>query len=364
MQIQSFRLKDWFNSLFSIKNRVDQVIGLDIGHSAIRMVLLDVTPQGFQLNRYTSQFLPKDAMVDQSISDDEAVTEAIRKAWTKLATPATKVVFSMPNNMVLSRKIVLTESQIDDVESVVESEVSGFVPFPIEEVSWDFFDLGEVGSQGEHEFIMCAAKKEKVEERTAIIELAGLEPVIATVDHFGLLAAMSQIEEYDPDKITAVFDLGTHKTSCTVLRKNAQIYYREQDFGGIQMNRELQKRFGLSHDDAEVGKRDRVLPEGFESMIEIPFMHGWVAEIDRMIQFFASTLSIEQELRPDLIILLGGGARLPNIDDSLMQKTGIHTIIANPFRNMQQVSSIRLRDLVYDAPCFVLACGLAMRSQA
>ena len=363
MQRTNFQLGDWLNSLFSWGYDSGPLVGLDVGHNAIKMVLLDTgtsSHQGLRLNRYSSQLLPKGAMRDGSILDEEAVSEAIRKAWTKLASPTNRVVFSMPNNMVLSRTVMLTESQMDDVEAIVESEVSGFVPFPVEEVSWDFAEISSGSTQGEHELIICAAKREKVEERLAVIEMAELEPSVATADSLGLFAALSGIEEYETGKVVAMFDLGTHKTSCMVVKNNRQIYYREQDFGGIRMNRDLQKRFGLNHDDAEVAKRDRVLPEGYETLVERPFALLWVEELDRLLQFFSNTISIEQGQRPDLLVLCGGGARLANIDEMVRKKTGVSTVVANPFRNMQH-SSMRLRDLVYEAPLLSLACGLAMR---
>jgi len=185
------------------------------------------------------------------------------------------------------------------------------------------------------------------------------------VESFAMMTAFEQIQQQLPDhgmnQTFALFDIGASKIHCNVIRNGQQIYYREQMFGGQQLTRDIQRRYGISFDEAENGKRSMAMPDGYESELLHPFVDALAQEIQRALQFFYTTVSVSQYLRVDYILLGGGCSMLSGLDDAVASRTQISTMIANPFTSMVQSSSIRLKELLLDAPALLIACGLAMR---
>ena len=213
--------------------------------------------------------------------------------------------------------------------------------------------------------LICASRKEKVEERVAVAEMAGFEVAVMDVEAFAMLTAFEQLQQQLPDQgfnqTFALFDIGATKIHCSVVRNGQQLYFREQAFGGMQLTREVQRRYGLTQEEAEKGKRSMLLPEGYESELLQPFVDSLAQEIQRALQFFYTTVSVSQYLRVDYILLAGGSSMLTGLDDAVALRTQISTMIANPFTSMTQAPGIALRELLLDAPSLLVASGLALR---
>ena len=133
---------------------------------------------------------------------------------------------------------------------------------------------------------------------------------------------------------------------------------REQAFGGAQLTQEIQRRFGLSLEEAEIAKRKGGLPESYRDEVLQPFMQSLSTEVARALQFFTSST---QYNRVDHIVLAGGCAAIPAIDVMVQDRTQVSTIVANPFQSMSFASKIKPQQAAIDAPALLIACGLAMR---
>jgi type IV pilus assembly protein PilM len=146
--------------------------------------------------------------------------------------------------------------------------------------------------------------------------------------------------------------------NITVLRNDQTVYTREQAFGGSQLTQDIMRQYGMSHEEAEAAKRSGGLPETYESEVLRPFMENTALEIQRSMQFFFTSTqfnSIEH------ILLTGGSAIIPGLDEVVSARTQVNTVVANPFASMSVNPRIQLKKLVADAPSLMVACGLAMR---
>jgi len=81
-------------------------------------------------------------------------------------------------------------------------------------------------------------------------------------------------------------------------------------------------------------------------------------EVARALQFFFTSTQHNQIHH---IVLSGGCAAIPGVDEAVLKRVQVNAIIANPFVNMQVASRIRAKSLAQDAPSLMVACGLAMR---
>jgi type IV pilus assembly protein PilM len=89
-----------------------------------------------------------------------------------------------------------------------------------------------------------------------------------------------------------------------------------------------------------------------------PFMETLALEVTRALQFFFTSTQYNQV---NQIILCGGSATIPGLDAVVAKRTGVNTLVANPFAAMEKSPKIKERQLAQDAPALMVACGLAMR---
>jgi type IV pilus assembly protein PilM len=338
---------------------------MDISSSAVKMVELADAGKGAQrVERYAIESLAKDSVLDGNIANLESVAEAVRRAWKKLGTRTKNVAMALPTAAVITKKIVCPAGlREEDLEVQVEGEANQYIPFALDEVNLDFQVLGPAPSGPEEvEVLIAASRKEKVEDRVAVAEAAGLKALVMDVESYAMQTAFELIRQQLPsegrDQNVAVVDLGASIMNITVLRNDQAVYTREQAFGGNQLTSDIARHYGLSTEEAENAKRSGGLPDSFEAEVLRPFMENAALEIQRAMQFFFTSTQFNAI---DHILLTGGTSTLPGLEDMVSSRVRVNAMVANPFANMSISPRIQLKKLISDAPALMIACGLAMR---
>ncbi|HSS70296.1 MAG TPA: pilus assembly protein PilM [Casimicrobiaceae bacterium] len=360
-------LKEKLGSAFSfLQTTAPPLIGVDISSSALKLVELSETGKGaYRLERYALEPLAKDIVSDGNIANLDQVSDALRRGHKRLGTRNRNVAMALPAAMVITKKIIVPAGQTEEeLELQVEAEANQYIPFALDEVNLDFQILGPApNNTDEVEVLIAASRKEKVEDRVAIAEAAGLKPRVMDVESYATEEAFQMVAPSLPangrDQNIALVDIGAHVMHFYVLRNNQILFSRDQAFGGNQLTHEIQRAFNLSPEEAESAKRNAGLPENYDVDVLQPFMETLALEITRALQFFFTSTSYSQV---DQIVLAGGCALLPGLDELVGKRAGVNTIVGNPFANMAVSDRIRPRQLATDAPLLLIACGLAMRS--
>jgi type IV pilus assembly protein PilM len=360
-------LKEKLGSAFSfLQTTAPPLIGVDISSSALKLVELSETGKGaYRLERYALEPLAKDVVSDGNIANLDQVSDALRRGHKRLGTRNRNVALALPAAMVITKKIIVPAGQTEEeLELQVEAEANQYIPFALDEVNLDFQILGPAPNNADEvEVLIAASRKEKVEDRVAIAEAAGLKPRVMDVESYATEEAFQMVAPSLPangrDQNIALVDIGAHVMHFYVLRNNQILFSRDQAFGGNQLTHEIQRAFNLSPEEAESAKRNAGLPENYDVDVLQPFMETLALEITRALQFFFTSTSYSQV---DQIVLAGGCALLPGLDELVGKRAGVNTIVANPFANMAVSDRIRPRQLATDAPLLLIACGLAMRS--
>ncbi|MNP24472.1 Cell division protein FtsA [compost metagenome] len=211
--------------------------------------------------------------------------------------------------------------------------------------------------------LLAACRKENVEVREAALTLAGLTARVVDVEayalerSFGLLA--NQLAASGKPLTVALVDIGATMTTLSVLYDGRLIYTREQLFGGRQLTEEIQRRYGLTLEQAGLAQRKGGLPEDYASEVLQPFQQALVQQVSRSLQFFFAG---GQYSTVDHVLLAGGTASVPGLGRLIEQQLTVPTRVANPFSDMTLGSKVNGAALASDAPALMIACGLALRS--
>jgi type IV pilus assembly protein PilM len=340
------------------------LVGLDISTSGVRLVELADSGKGeLRLERYAAEPLPRGAVVDGNIENIEQVSEAVRRVWKKSGTRVKLVALGMPPASVITKKIVLPAGLSEDqLEVQVESEASQYIPFALDEVSLDFDVLGLAsGAPDDIDVMLAAARKEKVEDRVAVAEAAGLTATVMDIESYAARAALERVtagQAGAAEQIVALFQIGAQVTQISVMIGSETIYEREQPFGGNQLTQDLVRAYGLSFEEADAKKRAGDLPDSYANDYLAPFLENAATEITRAIQFFYTSTPYT---RIDQLYLAGGCAVIPGLLDIVASRTRISTAVVSPFKGMALAPGVREAALRAEAPAYLVACGLALR---
>lgn len=347
------------------KSKAPPLIGCDISSSSVKLVeIAEVGKNVYRVERYSIEPLPPDAVVDGNINNLEAVSDCLKRGWKRMGTNIKGLALALPSAAVITKKIVVPAGQLEnELELQVETEANQYIPFALDEVNLDFQVIGPApNSPDDVEVLIAASRKEKIEDRVAAAEAAGLKALVVDIESFAIQTAFELIERALPengkDQNIAIVDVGTTMMNLNVLRNGQSIYMREQPFGGNTLTQEIQRAFGMSPEEAEAAKRTGGLPDNYDAEVLAPFMDTLGLEVARALQFFFTSTQYNQV---NHILLAGGCAAIPGIDEVTTRRTSVPSMIANPFANMALSSKIRPKNLATDAPSLMVACGLAMR---
>lgn len=349
-------------NLFKKKNKA--VLGVDISSTSIKIIELAEQNGRMQVEAYASEPLPENSVVEQAINDEEAVGGAIKKALLRSRTGVKRAAVAVAGSAVITKVIQMGDGLSDDeMEQQITLEADQYIPYPLEEVAMDFEIQGPVeGDDQRVDVLLAACRKETVERREDSIEIAGIESSVVDVEAFCIERAFQLLEsqlEGEHKETVAIVDIGATMTTLNVLNHGKIIYTREQMFGGQQLTEEIQRRYGISAQEAARAKLEGGLPDDYETEILTPFKESVVQQVSRSLQFFYSS---SQYNDVDYVILAGGTSSLDGLAQLVQDKIGTPAIIANPFANMTLGAKVNAQTLANDAPGLLVSCGLAMRS--
>ncbi|MDA0823380.1 MAG: pilus assembly protein PilM [Proteobacteria bacterium] len=338
------------------------MLGIDISSTSVKLLELSRSGNRYRVESYAVEPLPPNSVVEKNITDAELVGEAIgravKKSGTRTRTAACAVAGSAVITKIISMPANLSE---DEMESQIQIEADQYIPYPLEEISLDF----EVLNPSEREpnkvdVLLAASRSDNVDRRVAALEVGGLQAKIVDVEAFGLENAITLlIDSIGDQHIIAIMDVGATTSTLSVLENNSIVYAREQLFGGRQLTDEIQRRYGLSYEEAGLAKRQGGLPDNYEPEVLQPFRESMTQEVNRALQFFYSSSQVRAV---DHVVIAGGCASISGIDKLISAKLDTKVTIANPFVNMSVASRVRADALANDAPAMMIACGLALRS--
>ena len=193
------------------------LIGVDIASTSLKLVELTETGKGtYRLERYAIEPLPKDTVTDGNISNLDQVSDALKRAWKRMGSRNRMVAMALPAAMVITKKIIVPAGQKEEeLELAVEAEANQYIPFALDEVNLDFQVLGPAPNNvDEVEILIAASRKEKVEDRVAIAEAAGLKPTVMDVESYATQEVFRLIAPSLPangrDQNIALVDVGAH----------------------------------------------------------------------------------------------------------------------------------------------------------
>ena len=347
------------------KKPSSMMVGIDIGSHCIKAVLLQETDAGLRLEALAIEPMPKGAMSERSIQDIEAIGNVIAKLKRKIPKSVQTAAVAVSGQTVITKVIFMDVSLTDaELESQIAIEADSLIPYPLDEVNIDFEKLAiNEADPSKVNVLLSAARTESVQARVGALETANLKAAVVDVESYALSRAMDVYYQQLPsdafNKCVAVVDIGAVLMLVSVVQEGETIYTRDQVFGGDQYTNSIVAYYNKSFDEAEIGKTTGDLPPNYTFEVLAPFQTSLLQQVRRAVQMFLTTSGKDQV---DYIVLTGGTAMIEGLDRLLIEELGIHTVVAEPFANIEISPKVDRNMLQRHRTQFAIATGLALRS--
>ena len=321
------------------------ILTLDIGSHSIKLAEFnEVQGGGLEMTRYAVSELGIDPQSDADRT--QFLLTTIRDLVAEAGCTPGPVQVSIAGHSVFSRFVKLPPVDASKVYQIVQYEAAQHVPFPMNEVVWDY-QLVE-GKDSDVDVMIAAVKNEIINQVTDCVTFAGLQPEIIDVAPMALYNAV----RYNYDNLpgcTLVVDIGARSTDLVFI-EGGRVFSRNVPVAGNQITQSIQNEFGCSFDDAEALKKAHAYV-GFGGAYESPKSET----VDKVSKSVRSAMArLHQELNrsinfyrgqqggsaPSLILLTGGSSVIPYTDSFLKEKLKIETDYFNPFNNVAVADTI------------------------
>jgi type IV pilus assembly protein PilM len=341
-----------------VKNK--DIVGVDIGASAVKLVQLRELKGGYQLQNVGILPLPAEAIVDNTLMDSPSIVETVRRLLESLQIKAKEAVCSISGNAVIIRKISLPVMPAEELEDQIHWEAEQYIPFDINDVNVDFQILDtDEQDLSKMNVLLVASKKDIINDYLAVFAEAGLKLVVVDVDSFAVQNAY-EANYGTGAEVVALVNLGASIMNLNIVKGGVSLFTRDVQMGGSLYTEEIQKQFGLNSEQAELKKLSAGSSEDPRLFEILQRVNDTISlEMRRSLDFYNSTAGEE---RISKVYLAGGAAKTAHLVEAVQQKLALPVEILNPFLrvavNEKEFDTGYLEEI---GPQMAVAVGLATR---
>jgi type IV pilus assembly protein PilM len=343
---------------------------VDFGAGSLKLAEFEVNEAGgLRLKQYS--ITPLGAEGAQETAREAVVSKTLQGVLTEKGIKAKTVNVCAPGFHVFSKFVKLPPVDAGKVTQIIEYEARSNVPFPLEEVVWDYQILGSAPS-GELEVLLVAIKADIVEGLFRVTEAAGLHLQLTDVSPAALCNAF-RFNYGDLEDCTMLLDIGA-KTSNLLFFEKGKVFSRSINLGANSITQDFANESKLKFDKAEKLKID----EGFVSLggayeepenanqaaiskIARQFMTRLHIQVNQTMQFYRGQ---QGGSAPQRLFLSGGASIMAYTAQFFAEKLNVPVEYFNPLRNVQIDPGINLEELARSAHSMGEVVGLALRNLA
>jgi type IV pilus assembly protein PilM len=345
-------------------------LAVDFGAGSLKLAEFEVNEAGgLRLKQYGFEALGAEG--SQETAREAVVLKALQKLLAEKGIKAKTVNVCAPGFHVFSKFVKLPPVDAGKVTQIIQYEAQQNVPFPLEEVVWDYQILGSTPA-GELEVLLVAIKADIVEGLFRTTEAAGLRLQLCDVSPAALCNAF-RYNYGDLDDCTMLLDIGA-KTSNLLFFEKGKVFSRSINLGANSITQDFASESKKKFDAAEKIK----IAEGFVSLggayeepenpdqaaiskIARQFMTRLHIQVNQTMQFYRGQQGGSAPVR---LFLSGGASIMPYTAQFFAEKLNVPVEYFNPLRNVQIDPAINLEELAHVAHSLGEVVGLGLRNLA
>ena len=336
-----------------------EVLGLDIGSSAVKLIQLRKDKSGYTVTAADIV----DIAVSKVNSDlrETNTARAICKCLESTAIQTRLAVCSVCGPEVAVRDFKFPSLPSEEIEGAILLEASQVCPFSVDDSAVDYRLISD--DDDETRGVLVAATNKLIERRVKFTEEASLSCVLMDVDGLALLNCFSECEVPEAVRTTAILNVGGSYTSLAILGDNDLPFVRDMDYAGNHIIKEIANENHLSVEDvrkilygnAGLNQSQSDLAKSLEKACQ-----KLIADVAKTLRYYTAQ---EKAGSVEKIFVCGSFALVKGFIELLDSQLSASVVLWNPFDNMRcELGQGRRGILAERGPAMVVAAGLAMRS--
>lgn len=338
------------------------MVGLDIGSSSVKAVELTKSKKGYQITGFACETLGPDAVVDGAIMDSPAVADAIKRTLAMGKFNPKGVAAGVSGHSVIVKRVVLPVATEQEVDASIQFDAEQYIPFGLSEVNMDYQVVGPAeGDDPGMEVLLVAAKKDKIQNHTSVIGLAGRNADVVDIDAFALQNAFEANYSVDPFAVVALLNIGASLMNINITKGGMPLFIRDVSVGGNQYTDILQKELQLSFPEAEDLKLGKAGDAAEADMVQ-PLLESitdlLIMEVQKTFDFFKETYPNETITQ---VYICGGTARTVGLAAKIQETFGYSAEVLNPLKSITFGPKVNAAQITSLGPALTVAVGLALR---
>ena len=311
---------------------MSQVVGLDIGTSAVRAAEIELNDRVPALGAFSQVGLPPGTIVDGEVRDQTAVADALRRLWQNGKFTSKSVVVGIAGLRAITRELDLPWVPDSEVDSAVRFQSEEVIPFTPDKTLLSAQVLADNTSEDgvkTRRVLVAAAHRDLVDGVVGAVEEAGLEVQGVDLVSSALVRALVD-PAHISDEPEAIVSVGAGLTVIVVHQQGRPQFVRTVGTGGQLATDAISSALDLPVADAEGLKRR--LEEGSPQLTAAqravdPVTQDLVSEIRNSIQYFSSLPGRSPVTR---IRVTGGGSQLKGFARELESRVRIPVLLVSP----------------------------------
>ncbi len=345
-----------------------RIVSLNLGSQSLGLAEFQAQPNGgLVLTGYRLREIPADPSAETD--RNRQIGEALPAMMRELELKAGPLDYAVSGQSVFARFVKLPSVDPDKIDRIITFEAQQNVPFPIEEVVWDYQLVGSSDAE-KIEVVLVAIKADLLEGINAAVESAGLQATRVDVATMALYNAF----RFNYSELTGcslLIDIGARTTNLLFVEPG-KVFSRSIPIGGGSITSAIAKEFNEPFGAAELRKKH----DGFVSLggayaeasdPEVARVSKLVrntmtrlhAEVARSISFYRTQ---QQGNPPQRVFLCGGTVSTPYMREFFHEKLRWPIEFFNPLRNVTVAESVPIEQVAHNAHLLGELVGLALRS--
>ncbi len=333
--------------------------GLDISDESIKFIELRVEETGIRVGKYGERKIPPGIVESGKIKDSKQMEEILLALKKEVNMKSVRV--SILENQIYLFKFRLEKAGLTSIRESIELSLEEHIPVPAPEAIFDYDILSE-DPKG-LELQVAAIPKSTVEDYLLVFRDSAIS--VHSLELEAQAIARAVIKKGDPETYMIV-DFGEKRTGIFIVSAGVVMFTSTIDFGGVELDRAIQKNFKVTAEEANKMKVEYGLQRNVMNKEIFPVLLNSVSILrDEISRHFLYWHTHEDEngntnLPIKKIILCGGDSNLIGLAEyfSVSMKTTVE--MANVWVNIINTEHYIPDIGSKQALSFAAALGLAL----
>src|SRR5690606_36402482 len=341
------------------------MVGLDIGSSAVKAVVLRRGRGGWALVAAGAAPVPEDSIQDGAAAEPTAVSEAVSNLLDSMRLKRARVTAALSGHAVIVKRLSLPPMSQAELNEAIPWEAEQYIPFDLSEVQLDYQVVGnDDATKRSLDVLLVAAKRDRIDDRAAVITQSGRKPVVLDIEAFALANAYRMNYPERTDALSVLVHVGRSVTIVCLLEAGELVFTRDISIGGQIHLDALLRELGPGGLDELTARRilhGQIPGDLSGEQVEAVLREAsaqLVLEVRKTVDFYRATAPIEKISR---VVLSGGAYQAVGLIELLAGEFDAPVDVFDPFRRVNRSAKAVGADV--SGPAYAVAVGLAMRQE-